>query len=161
MKVLVKAQYGSVSLLKAWCINCKQYAFVLEGVLQCCNSMIEDNFDKEVVKRELEGASKRPVFPAKFKRQILITQDNKCIYCGEKFGDYVWNSKKYKFVKLRIHFDHFIAWGYSRNNQKTNVVASCQVCNLLKTTNHYKSLTVARKAINEKRKEKGYFCPLS
>ena len=150
-----KVLYGSVAILRAYCNDCDTEAFIISGLLQCCDRPYKIP-EKINLQREIEGKHKRGYIPAKVKRKILKQQKNKCIYCGEDLDGFIHNKKKDRVVELRTHFDHFVSWNYSRNDGKSNLVASCQICNGIKSDHYFQNITCARKYILERRKEKGY-----
>jgi len=154
---IIKSLYGSVAILKGYCPKCRHYSFVIDGLLKCCNTPFDETLiQKERIKREIEGESERSRIPEKVKKQILERQGNRCIYCDCALDDYVWNSKRTKYEKIKIHFDHFVAWDYSRDNKEYNIYASCHICNLIKSDKYFYDLTSAREYILSERKKKGY-----
>jgi len=155
-KKIHKVFYGSTVLLKTYCKNCKQDSFIIDGKLQCCNALLEDIYDKEVRKRESLGRHLRNIVSLNIKKEILKLQEDRCIYCDKGLYSHVWSEKKCKYIKIRIHFDHFVPWVYSQDSHKDNIYASCHICNLLKSDFHFHDLVSAREYINAKREKKGY-----
>ena len=155
-KTLIKSLYGSVALLKAYCKSCKSYAFLIDGELKCCGEKIQDDFDNEKIKRECRTERIRTKISQKIKQQILIEQENRCIYCENVLNEYIYNTKKERFIKNIIHFDHFVAWIYSGNNQKQNLFASCSICNHIKYSKHFYNLESAKEYILNEREKKGF-----
>jgi len=154
-KKIIKSIYGSVALLKGYCKKCKEYSFIIDGEYQCCNALSGEIYKKEIKKRESIGESRRSYISQKMKRDILESQNSKCIYCEKKLEEYFWHNLKGKHVKLRIHFDHFVSWNYSRDNHRNNIYASCHLCNGIKSDKYFYDLISAKEFINERRKEKG------
>ena len=90
------------------------------------------------------------------KREILSRQDNKCLYCGSEFGTPIWSERHGKVLFTNIHWDHFVPYCYSYNNKRVNFVAACSVCNLIKSSKMFETLTEAKNYILYQRKRKGY-----
>lgn len=147
MAKIIKALYGSIALLKAYCPFCRAYSFIQDGKFLCCDAKYRDIPTKEVIKRESEGEYKRSRIPYKIKKRVLARQENKCIYCGCELEGYIWSEKKAKFIKSKLHFDHFVPWTYSRDNAEDNFVASCSRCNLKKSDKYFKDVISAREYI--------------
>jgi 5-methylcytosine-specific restriction endonuclease McrA len=131
-------------------------SFIINGEFSCCNALVSEIYKKEKIKREVEGENRRSKIPLKTKKSILKEQDNKCIYCGKVLEGYVWDEKRSKFRKIKIHFDHFISWKYSQDNHKDNLYASCDICNNIKSDKYFYNLISAKEYINEQRAKKGY-----
>jgi len=155
-KIIQKSIYGSVAILKAYCKKCEQTSFVVDGRYTCCGELLVKIPEKERIKREVEGEIRRSNISLKVKQEILEEQENKCIYCENILNELWWNKKKSKYIKLRIHYDHFVSWNYSRDNHKYNIFASCHICNSIKSDKYFADLISAREFINEERKKKGY-----
>ena len=150
MKPIMKSMYGSKVLLKGWCPDCKGYYFLIKGELQCCGKRLAQIPGNEITKRESETPNKRG-FSAKDKKEALEEQDYCCIYCGTDLMGYEWNPQKEIYVKVKIHYDHFIPWSYSGDNQKSNVLASCSTCNLLKSDLYFRTIEEAKEYIMSRR----------
>ena len=155
-KELIKAMYGRVGLLKAYCDRCKGTYFVIDGVYQCCDKKTIRIYTKVKTKRYSEGESKRTKIKMTTKKEIVEKQKNKCIYCNCNLDGFIWFEKNNAYRKVKIHFDHFISWNYSRDNNKNNLVASCQICNLLKSDKYFQDLSLAKEYILEERKKRNY-----
>ena len=154
-KSITKSYYGDVVLLKGYCKECKTKSFIIDGEFQCCDSKVSELHDKEIKKREIEGESKRSRIKKKVRLEILEKQNNKCIYCENDFDTPFWHDKKKRYIKIRVHFDHFISWNYSRDNQKNNLYAACHICNGIKSDKFFYNLISAKEYINERRRVKG------
>lgn len=153
---VVKSLYGKIALLKGYCKHCGKLAFIIQEELQCCGRPLGVMPIHERIKRESETDLKRGAIPAKLKREILEQQDNKCIFCDSSFGSLAWNDKRKKYIKLKIHYDHFVPWVYSGDNSGPNISASCHICNSLKSDNHFYDLISAKEYLNAKRIRRGY-----
>lgn len=63
---------------------------------------------------------------------LLVDQDNRCLYCGHRFGDLVVR-KGNDWVWLEVAWDHFVPYAYSEANPDDGWVAACQLCNAYKS----------------------------
>jgi hypothetical protein len=147
--------YGGVSLLKVRCPECGLVGIVRNGTMACCNVPVERP-EKYKTKRESESERKRSHLSIYMKREILANQGNRCIYCEKRFDGAVFNSIKNKWIPLKIHFDHAVAWKFSGDNQQTNIVAACHICNQIKYDFLFDDLEKARKFILHRRQINGY-----
>lgn len=151
-KKIIKSIYGSTALLKAYCFICKAYSFIQNGVFVCCNRVYENIPKKEILKRESAGQRNRKRLPKKVKNRILEAQNHKCIYCDIDLNDkYVWDNKRAKFIKIKVHFDHFVSWNYSRSDQASNLVAACHLCNGIKSDKYFTDIQSAADYILSRR----------
>lgn len=151
-----KVFFGSVAMHRLYCPDCKDTALILNGKHLCCGAEVSEMPDQETLKRETEGSVKRLTVKAKDKRRILAEQDNRCIYCGAVLDGLAWNRRKVKYFDIRINFDHFICWKYSRDSHKANIVAACHICNGLKGSKYFDTVEAAREFILERRIKKGW-----
>lgn len=152
MKKAIKSLYGNVVILKGWCSDCKGYYFVLNGELQCCGKHFELP-EEEITKRESKTWEPRG-FSKKDKEYCLNEQNHCCIYCGIGLNDSYWDGKRKRYISAEIHFDHFIPYVYSQNNSKSNIIASCHICNLIKSSKCFPSIDEARVYIQSRREAK-------
>jgi 5-methylcytosine-specific restriction endonuclease McrA len=134
------ALYGNVAIQREYCASCRQYALVLDRKLACCG-MLSD-FDSTKTKRmsEAEDGRKRP--SPEEQKAILEAQGGRCLYCERVFGSVVM--KKEKLVFLKVTWDHWIPYSYSRNNYPYNFAAACQICNGLKGSLMFETVDQAR-----------------
>lgn len=71
------------------------------------------------------------------KNDILDKQNNRCYWCGREFGtEYMYH---FRFYRLTPHFDHVIPFSLIGNGGEENIVASCNVCNLWKSSKVFHS----------------------
>ncbi len=75
---------------------------------------------------------------------ILAEQRGQCLYCGNVFGDVVVRHKTGKHTVLKLHWDHLIPWVYSQDGRAQNFVASCHVCNGIKGSLVFETITEVR-----------------
>jgi hypothetical protein len=147
------ACYGQVSLERRYCEDCKRFGFVLDGRIQCCDTKVGLALPK-ARKRMCEVPIGRKGPPAKAKRSILREQGYCCFWCDRRFGKVLWRGRKRKV--LRIEWDHLVSYAYSRDNRPVNYVASCHVCNRLKSSSVFESIDECRVYIWNKWKETDY-----
>lgn len=145
--------YGNVPIPKERCDSCGgQYAFVIDGLLQCCNTPFTAT--PRIVKREAcpEQERKRPSAAAR--RACLREQEDRCLYCERQFGSYV--TRGIRAYKLRVAWDHAVPFAYSQDNRDVNFVAACHICNGLKSSRIYPTLEVARVDLQFRWSQAGY-----
>lgn len=80
---------------------------------------------------------------------ILEEQDNRCLYCGHKFGTLVTRGARVQ-VWLEVTWDHFIPFAYCGNNRDDNWVAACQLCNSYKSDLIFPGVLEIRDYIRDK-----------
>ena len=144
--------YGSVVLERGYCTSCQGFAFIIDGLLQCCNKPTD--LKPRQIKRMTDAAIGRRGLSRAFKEQLLEAQDHRCFYCNRMFGSYVWRDGR--AIELRTEYDHVTPYIYSYNNNFDNFVAACQVCNRIKSAYVFDTVEEARIALQAKREEKGY-----
>lgn len=145
--------YGNVSLQKAFCLNCQSFSFVLDDVLACCG--IPPSLPPNCYKRESQPHVKRRLPPLRHRQAKHAEQEGRCFYCDRTLGSYVFRGGR--TVKLRIHWDHQVPFAYSQNNAGHNFVASCHVCNGIKSDRLFQTVEEARVFIETERRGKGYY----
>jgi len=144
--------YGNVAILKGYCAECACTSFVIDGLLQCCDSRFE--IDPTKYKRESTPEQRRRALPRKLKLEVLDSQGHRCFYCHRRFGSLIL--KGVRMIRLRIQFDHFVPYAHSQNNGEYNFVAACHVCNGLKTDHFFQTSEQAELFLFERWQEKGY-----
>lgn len=162
IKRLHTAIYGNVALLRGPCPCCGSESILQDGVSLCCGVSLKywDDYDETAlanaqvaVKRMTSPRFKRNRPPKHVQLSILKAQENRCVYCDQEFGNYVWKSGR--LCRLRVDWDHFVPYTYSANNRAENFVAACHVCNGLKSDKHFDSIEQAKEYIRARREEKG------
>ena len=146
------ALYGNVGIERGYCKACGTNAFIKNGRLTCCGAPI--NGEPKKFYRECEAPQGRRTPPAAEKRRILEEQENRCFYCGLSFDDH--NYRRSLPVKLKLHWDHQLPYSYSQNNKTANFVASCHICNGIKSNKLFQTVEEAQVFIQSRRKLKGY-----
>lgn len=136
------------------CGRCESDAFVIDGKMACCDAVV-DLPTKEVHHRESESYKFRQKISPKDKKDLLKSQEGRCGYCLYLIGDTIENEKTGKRIKLEMHVDHFIPWSYLSTN-KGELIASCQLCNLIKSNKVFDSLDSLRVFLKDQRRQQGW-----
>jgi len=147
------ALYGSVAIPRTECKECKEDTFIIEGRTACCGESVAVEKIKKVIRESISVFGRRPPPPAE-QKEILEKQGNLCFYCNKFFGTLVF--RKNKPLRLKINYDHMIPYSYLQANKNTNFVASCHVCNGIKSDKIFATIEEARGFIEFRRIEKGY-----
>jgi 5-methylcytosine-specific restriction endonuclease McrA len=145
--------YGNVQIPKAWCNDCGRTAFVIDGMLMCCDVPVDST--PERYKRECEPQQHRKLPPLRERQRQLEQQDYRCFYCERAFKSSVF--KKGRIVKLRIHWDHMVPYALTQNNRKENFVAACHICNSIKGDLCFQTVDEARIHILHRWREKAIY----
>lgn len=87
--------------------------------------------------------------PAVVQADILIEQDNRCLYCGLRFGDLVVR-KGNDWQWLEINWDHFVPHAYSQANPHDGWVAACHLCNTYKASLMFEDVAGVRLHVLQK-----------
>jgi len=88
------------------------------------------------------------------RESILIAQRGLCHYCQRPLDGYVFRGGKVTW--LRVEWDHFTPFAYLGSNPDDNWVASCQVCNGIKSSLMFKTSEEAHEYIRERAEQLGY-----
>ena len=150
----VKSWYGGICMPRSFCNLCETMAFVIDGKYACCDNPLQI-IDGEVSHRISECAPYRIRISNAQRNMIVLSQDNRCLYCLYKFDWMVKNTRTGKKIKLRVEIDHFIPWSHLQTN-KGEMIASCQICNRYKSDKTYDSIDSARVAIRNRRAQRGW-----
>ena len=143
------AFYGNVRMERVFCDNCKTYSLVVDGGRACCDEPF-DNEDGMGYKVMSSPEPKRTT-PTQYEKQdILQAQDGCCFYCGLEFGEVVWDNRKKKARTLKINWDHFTPYAYGFNNKSSNFVASCNICNRLKSSKVFDTIDEAKEYMKKR-----------
>jgi 5-methylcytosine-specific restriction endonuclease McrA len=86
--------------------------------------------------------------------QCIAAQDERCAYCDRLFGALVIIDGK--LITLTAELDHFIPRAKRLNNSPSNIVAACQICNGLKSSRVFTSMTQARAVLQAAWAERGW-----
>lgn len=146
------AIFGNIKIPRAYCKECKCESFVLEGKFACCNKPFSEKLTEYL--RESIPPQFRRLPPLCLRKEQLAFQNHCCFYCERRIGFIVW--RKDKHIKLKLHWDHFVPYSLTQDNRFNNFVASCHVCNGIKSNKIFMTTDEAKIYILERRKEKGY-----
>jgi len=128
-----KAIYGKVKIIRHLCPVCGNYVLENKKHFKCdvCGfEGIETKTKGYRIMSPPSGIRKRP--PEWLKRQILKKQNNRCYWCGRKFGEPYLKNTILKYLK--IHWDHKSPFSYEQTNNNNNWVAACNICNSFKSS---------------------------
>jgi hypothetical protein len=140
------AVYGNTKLGRARCEDCKRYALIVGGELQCCGQPFEVRTRAYRIMVESEARRRRP--SAMVQRSILEAQRGLCFYCDRPFGST-------ETIGLRVYrfnpcWDHLVPYSYSRDNHGTNFVAACATCNAFKSNKIFDTVDDARSYVRRR-----------
>jgi len=147
--------YGKVAMVRTWCKDCLTMTLVVDNKLQCCDT--DSRAIPEQWRRESEPTANRRQPRESLKKQILKDQEHRCLYCEQAFSKTVkvsGKAKKSRVTKLRITWDHFIPYSYSKSRDDDNWVAACQFCNSWKSNLLFSTVEEARIYLNNQWKTK-------
>ena len=134
------AVYGSIKIRRLFCEKCDDISLIVKGKYVCCGSETKET--PEFWKRESEADANRSRPSRAAQQEILLRQDDRCLYCERLFGS--WARRNGKPLQLSVCWDHFAPYSYSRDNQDLNFVAACQVCNGIKSNRIFETIEQAR-----------------
>lgn len=141
------ALYGNVGIPRVFCQQCQQTALVIKGIKQCCDR--PDTEELKGIERIIEPEGYRKGSPPKAQQKgILQAQGYRCLYCDRRLGSTAWYKGRY--IVLRLHWDHVIPYEYNQNNETSNFVAACHVCNHWKSDFVFNSLEEIQIYVTEK-----------
>ena len=146
------ALYGNIALVKGYCKYCRDNAFVVAGIIQCCGVSFEPK--PQFFKREFEPENRKRRPPPKYRKEQLMRQGNRCLYCERTLETQVIRGAR--AIRLRIEWDHMLPHAFSQDNRETNFVAACHICNSFKSNLVFQTLEQARIFILDKWKHGGY-----
>lgn len=146
------ALYGNIAIPRAYCSKCKIFALVRQEKLQCCDALFVEQPTRW--KQIVAPAEIRRLPPLNARKTQLERQENRCLYCEREFGTYVF--RNVRAIRLRTTWDHVVPFAYSQNNNDTNFVAACQICNGIKADHVFQDLDAARLYVTDKRRQREY-----
>ena len=145
--------YGNIKIKKTYCKRCETTCFVIDGIKQCCDRPLNEKLT-QVKKLEVAPIKKRFIPKKKERDYILFSQNEKCLYCDKPFGTLYERNDKVR--KTKLNWDHFVPYSFSFDNRKINFVASCNICNGIKSNKMFDTLEEAKVYVEYRRKKKGY-----
>jgi hypothetical protein len=142
-----KLIYGATTLYKVVCKNCGET--MLKGSLKSKCDYCGENIQREKINNtEIILEPKRGKYSRKFKKRILENQNGRCYWCNRYIGSYV--VRKGKSVQLFMHAEHKKPFIKFCNNENDNVVISCHLCNLFKSSTTFGTDEDCREYLNNK-----------
>ena len=147
-------QYGNTVLKTTYCPECHRDSFVIDGRLKCCDMPIGEIPATRIRVASVARAKRRkPSKPDQV--EILEIQNNECFYCRIPFGSLIERTAT-KSIVTTVCWDHYVPYSFSHNNRVANFVASCQICNGIKSSLMFDTPEDARAYIMKQRRLKGY-----
>ena len=128
-------------------------SIILDGLRQCCDRPVGAAPESLPIVKVCEpfNQRKRPCRAAQ--AAILAQQEDLCLYCGSRFGE--WQTRGGRSFRVRVAWDHNVPFAYSRDNAEQNFVAACYLCNSIKSSMMFQSLDEARVYILSRRQQMG------
>lgn len=126
--------FGSVVMERGFCLSCGGECYITaSGRSSCCHEAAtktqgnEHHYETPVpigVKRRRPSAEAQAV--------ILKVQDNKCYWCGRRFGNYIIKADR-PAVELKPVWDHYLPFVLTGSCKDKDFVAACWRCNVHKS----------------------------
>lgn len=152
---VTKTLYGNVSIDRMMCPDCEEVAFVIRGRMACCDLEVETKARRITRMSEPLYVRKQPSSDEKLR--ILAEQNHRCFWCEGDFGSLAQRvGKSIRIVKLMPCWDHVQPFAWSANNSPLNFVASCSICNGIKSSKMYPTIEDTRRYIIERRTKKNW-----
>lgn len=146
------ALYGNVAIERRYCEDCLQMTLCTKGKRLCCGQTSRTSPQRYERMSEPEGRRRNP--PKWAQKDRLEKQQNRCFWCDVEFGSVVLRDGKP--IQLRIAWDHYIPYSFSQDNDAVNFVASCHICNGIKSDRCFGTVDEAKAYIAQRRIAKGY-----
>ncbi len=139
MSTVTHHLYRGFALKSVFCKECGYSCFTDGDLRGCCHRPIGKP-DNDIIQVEISGKARRKRPKTDEAKRILEYQNHKCLYCGIPFDSY--RTVFGKCEKVRLHWDHRIPFIYAQTN--SDFVASCSVCNGIKSARLFETLDEAR-----------------
>lgn len=125
-----RTYYGNTILLRVDCRTCGRS--IMHELWRCggCGKEIEPS--GITVDREAEAEFNRHQPSEGHQEFLLDAQEGRCYWCGRIFGCLV--IKNGRDYQLRPVFDHFVPFAFTGSCDDLEFVASCQICNGIKSS---------------------------
>lgn len=147
-----KLLYGSVALHSEMCQFCKQEAFVVSGKFSCCGRRTAAKPNRW--KRMSVASHVRYRYSRFFKEQLVTSQHGLCFWCLIPIFKTEYRGARQ--IEKCVHIEHIEPFIYSSCDVPGNLVASCSICNHIKSCLMFQTIYDARDYIQNKRLLKGY-----
>ena len=142
------ALYGTVSLRRGICKVCDSTSLIKDGKFLCCETLEQDNNNPKKYVRMISGTEIRRYPSKKTKEAILTDQNNQCLICEYPFGKLRQVGRKIKTCSPC--WDHYIPFAYLGGNPNDNWIALCYLCNGIKSSRMFDSLSELKRYVVEK-----------
>ena len=147
-----KLLYGSVCLLSDRCPACGEESFIQDGATVCCGVQIAKPPDRW--KRMSACRDHRRRFSPGYRAALVDAQNGVCFWCAIRFDKREW--KHGREAKKSIEVEHIEPFIFAANETGQNIVASCSICNHIKSSLIFQDIHEARTQIQIRRTAKGY-----
>lgn len=150
--------YSGVQLIRAKCPACGEVDFVSRSFrFNCCGVLYQHV--PFLTKREVQAEYKRKLPSIKTRNNILLKQNQCCLYCNKEF-DSMWNINN-KLEIIKIQWDHLVPYSYSGSCADSEFVATCQFCNAWKSSLIFRSIEAVKAYVKDKWKQCDVVEPLT
>lgn len=149
------AIYGNVRLIREQCPDCRNVALVVGGRFACCGrEWVGADSDQTTHLQRFASPEFVRRKPSPHERSMILAhQDYRCFYCGHSLSAIY--TQGVKTFRAKIHWDHQLPFAFSQDNRVDNFVASCNVCNLLKSSKIFETVEDARVYLVHRQGKKG------
>lgn len=147
-----KLLYGSVALLSERCPVCGDESFVRDGLTICCGAEVVKPPNRW--KRMSTCRDQRKHFTPEYRAALVDSQNGLCFWCGIRFDKQEW--RRGRQAKKTINVEHVEPFVFASNESNQNIVASCSICNSIKSSLIFQDIHEARTQIQLRRTTKGY-----
>jgi len=145
------AQYGYSKLVRVYCKQCKDYAFVIDKTFTCCYSPFLGAVNKIKKMSLSSGIRKYP--SVKIMQDLIRDQKDTCLYCENGFNSFYM--KNNKIMKVKRNYDHVVPFSYLQESPDKNWILSCNVCNSIKSNKMFKTIQDTKDYIRYEREKRG------
>ena len=127
-----KLVVGKVTLFREKCPECHEYNLSGNKTFVCTRCDV--TYGKQNIRKTRIITKRRRVPPPKkIKQSVLKKQQNKCYWCGREFGMWYTRPSRNTMKQLSVAWDHRLPYNYLQRNPDDNWVASCHICNGMKS----------------------------
>jgi 5-methylcytosine-specific restriction endonuclease McrA len=148
-----KLLYGATEMLHGYCATCDDTTFA-DDEMRCLDCKAPVTIERKV-RREVRGTFRRKKPTLAHQRALIERQRGRCFWCGYLFGSH-WVSPGNRLRKLMPVFDHFVPFAYTGSCDDREFVASCSICNGIKTSHMFDSEDECRAYVVRKAAAKGW-----
>jgi len=127
---------------------------VLQGIKQCCDEPVNPEQGFSCKENMIQGHFKRKYPSLKRQKELLDKQNNQCLYCNKPFGTPYTRNGVLAFTT--VHWDHLVPYAYSQTSKDLDFVASCNICNFIKSDMVFETIEEVFRYVDYNRKKKRY-----